>query len=198
MVGAHDNVILEAGQVKALLTGTTCCYKMKEDGGRSILSFQHPGDFCDLSRYVLPDLDPAIGIQGLTDCALAVINYQDMNALLSRPTLAAALWRASMLEAAIYRERLSRTSRGTALERVAHLVCEQLMRREAVGIHSRQLPFSQIDIADAASLSVVHVNRTIQTLRSVNVLSKGNHAIEVIDRKELEKIAGFDGRYLRT
>lgn len=42
----------------------------------------------------------------------------------------------------------------------------------------------------------MHVNRTIQALRRMNVLSKASHAIEVIDRKELARIAGFNGRYL--
>ena len=200
-VAAHDNVIREAdtaGQVKVLLAGTTCAYKRREDGGRSILSFQHPGDFCDLHRYILPDLQPAIGVQALADCTVAVIDYQDMDGLLARPTLASALWRASMLEAAAYRERLSSTGRGTAVERVAHLLCEQLARREIVGIQAPRLPFSQIDVADAAGLSPVHVNRTIQTLRSLNVLSKASHVIEVVDRKQLEKIGGFDGRYLNV
>ena len=44
----------------------------------------------------------------------------------------------------------------------------------------------------------MHVNRTIQTLRGLNVLSRTSHAIEVVDRKQLEKIAGFDGRYLNV
>jgi CRP-like cAMP-binding protein len=100
-----------------------------------------------------------------------------------------------MLEAAIYRERLTVASRGSALERVAHLLCEQLARREAVGIASNRLPLSQIDIADATGLSTVHVNRTIQTLRTLNVLSKANH-LEAIDRKQLARIGKFDGRYL--
>ena len=42
----------------------------------------------------------------------------------------------------------------------------------------------------------MHVNRTIQTLRGLNVLSKASRAIEVVDRKQLAKIAEFDGRYL--
>jgi CRP-like cAMP-binding protein len=125
---AQDNVIREAdagGQVRILLSGTTCSYKREEDGGRSILSFQHAGDFCDLHRYVLPDLEPAMGVQALTDCTVGVIDYRDVDRLLSRPTLASAFWRASMLEAAAYRERFSSIGRGTALERVAHLLCEQ-------------------------------------------------------------------------
>jgi CRP-like cAMP-binding protein len=198
-VSAQGNVVHEAdtdGQVKILLAGTACAYKRREDGGRSVLSFQHPGDFCNLHGYVLPDLEPAIGIQALTDCTVAIIYHRDMDELLLRPTLASAFWRASMLEAATYRERLSRIGRGTALERVAHLLCAQLVRREAVGIYDWRLPFSQADVADAVGLSVVHVNRTIQTLRSLNALSKESRAIEVVDRKRLARIAQFDGRYL--
>lgn len=198
LVEANSHLIQEPGDVRQLtllLSGATCSYKSKSDGGRIILSFQHAGDFCDLHRYVLPDLEHEVAVQALTDCTIASIDYRDMDGLLSRPTLAFALWRASILEAAAYRERLSSTGRGTALERVAHLLCEQLARREAVGIHAPRLPFSQIDIADAVGLSAVHVNRTIQTLRSLKVLAKGNH-IEVIDRERLERLAEFDGLYL--
>ncbi len=42
----------------------------------------------------------------------------------------------------------------------------------------------------------MHVNRTIQTLRGLDVLSKTSHAIEVVDRKKLARIAEFDGSYL--
>ena len=178
-----------------LLDGTACSYKRNEDGGRHIHSFQHAGDFCDLYRYVVPERDDAVGIQALTDCSVAIIDYRDLDRLLAQPKLALAFWRATMLEGAIYRERLANASRGTALEQVANLLCEQLARREAVGISGGRLPLSQIDVADAAALSVVHVNRTIQTLRSRNILSKASH-LEVIDRKQLAQIAKFDGRYL--
>ena len=163
------------GRSTILLAGMACSYKRNEDGDRSILSFHHPGDFCDLHQYALPERDRSVGIQALTDAVITVIDYRDIDRLLTRPKLALAFWRATMLEAAIYRERLTKASRGTALERVAHLLCEQLARREAVGISGSRLPLSQIDVADAAGLSVVHVNRTIQTLRSLNVLSKANH-----------------------
>ena len=100
------------------------------------------------------------------------------------------------MEASILRQRLSNARRGSALQRVADLLCEQLARHEAIGVCSRHVPLSQVDIADAAGLSIVHVNRTIQTLRNLNVLGKTRQAIEVIDRKELGRIAQFNGRYL--
>ena len=183
------------GRSTVLLVGMACSYKRNEDGGRSILAFHHPGDFCDLHRYVLPKRDSEVGIQALTDAVVAVIDYRDMDRLLARPKLALAFWRATMLEAAIYRERLTNAGRGAALEQVAHLLCEQLARREATGIGGARLPLSQIDVADAAGLSVVHVNRTIQTLRGRNILSKAS-SIEVIDRDQLAQVAKFDGRYL--
>jgi len=191
VIRAGDSV----GRTTVLLGGIACSYKRDEAGSRRIFSFHHPGDFCDLHQFVLPERDGAIGVQALTDAVVAVIDHRDMDRLLERPKLAVAFWRATMLEAAIYRERLTNSSRGTALERVAHLLCEQLARREAVGISGVRLPLSQIDVADAAGLSVVHVNRTIQTLRTLNVLSKANH-LEAIDRKQLAYIAKFDGRYL--
>ena len=168
-----------------LLAGMACSYKRNEDGGRSILSFQHPGDFCDLYRYVLPERDSAIGVQALTDAVVAVIDYRDMDRLLARPKLALAFWRATMLEAAIYRERLTNASRGTALARVASLLCEQLARQEAIGIGSARLPISQIDVADAAGLSPVHVNRTIQNS------SQPQHPVQgKLDRGDRQKSAG--------
>jgi CRP-like cAMP-binding protein len=181
--------------LSVLLAGMTCAYKRNEDGGRSIHVFHHAGDFGDLYRYVLPERDRATGVQALTDTVVGVIDHRDMDQLLTRPKLALAFWRATMLEAAIYRERLAIASRGSALERIAHLLCEQVARAEAVGIGSARLALSQIDVADAAGLSIGLVSSTIQTLRGLDVLSKAS-SIEVIDKKELMRIATFDGRYL--
>ena len=180
-----------------LLSGVACSYKRLEDGTRQIYSFQYPGDFCDLYRYVLPERDEALAVQALTDCSIATIGYAEIEQLMAqRPRLGLALWRSTMLEASILRQWLSNARRGLAVQRVANLLCEQLVRREASGIASPVVPVTQIDIADAAGLSIVHVNRTIQTLRNLKVLSKGSPGIKVVDRNQLSRIAGFDGRYL--
>jgi CRP-like cAMP-binding protein len=101
-----------------------------------------------------------------------------------------------MLEASIRQHRLQNASSAPALERVADILCEQLALREAIGISSPILPLTQIDIADATGLSVVHVNQVIETLRGLDILSKENHRLEVIDRKQLAEVVGFDGLYL--
>jgi len=186
-----------AGRSTLLLAGVACSYKRLEDGSRQIYSFQYPGDFCDLFRFVLPDRDEAMAVQALTECSVATIDDADIEELLAqRPQIGLALWRTTMLEGSILRERLLNARRGSALQSVANLLCEQLVRREAIGMTGSIVPITQVDIADAAALSIWHVNRTIQALRSLNVLCRASHAIEVIDRKQLAKIAGFDGRYL--
>lgn len=176
-----------------LLSGVASLYKRLEDGTRQIYAFKYPGDFCDL----LPEPDDAVAVQALSECSLAAFDHNEMERVIARSSmLGLALWRSTMLDTFIFRERIANVGRPAAMARVAHLLCEQLVRREAVGLNDTVLPFTQIDLADAASLSVVHVNRTVQALRKLNVLSSANSAIEVIDKKQLARIGHFDGRYL--
>jgi CRP-like cAMP-binding protein len=174
-----------------LLEGVACLYKRLADGTRQIYAFKYPGDFCDL----LPEPDDAVAVQAVSECSLAAFDHNEIEQVIARSnTLRLALWRSTMLDTFIFRERIA--SPPAAMPRVAHLLCEQLARREAIGMKSTVLPFTQIDLADAAGLSVVHVNRTVQALRKLNVLSSANSAIEVVDKKQLASIGRFDGHYL--
>jgi CRP-like cAMP-binding protein len=180
-----------------LLAGLACLYETIEDGSRQIYAFQHPGDFCDLHRYVLPEPDEALTVGALTDCSIGIIHHKDLDqALEQHSNLGLALWRATMLEASISRERLLNVSRRPALQRTAHLLCELLARREAVGINSRVIPLTQIDLADAAGLSTVHVNRIIHGLRKLGALSVNSRTVEIVNRERLARLARFDGLYL--
>jgi CRP-like cAMP-binding protein len=193
--------IVDAGsspkQLTVLLAGVACLHKRLEDGSRQIYTFQYPGDFCDLHRYVLPELDQAVAVMALTDCLIGTIRHDDMERTLAQhPKLGLAFWRASMLEASIFRERLLNISRRAALSRVANIICEQLIRLEAININGAAIPVTQVDLADAAGLSVVHVNRIVQDLRRIGALSTERRSIEVANRERLLELANFDGRYL--
>src|SRR5215831_1074157 len=180
-----------------LLDGVACSYERLKDGNRQIYAFQYPGDFCDLHQHVLPESNNEVAVAALTDCAIGIIEHRDLEQLIAQyPSLGLALWRATMLEASIFRKRLLNVGRQPALQRVAHLLCEQLARREALGINSATIPLTQLDLADAAGLSIVHVNRTFQELRRLNILSKEGRAIKVVDRERLVCLASFDGHYL--
>jgi len=185
------------GHSTVLIDGVACLYERLQDGNRQIYAFQYPGDFCDLHQHMLPETNNEVAVAAITDCSVGIIDHKDLDQLIARyPSLGLALWRASMLEASIFRKRLLNVGRQPALQRVAHLLCEQLARREAVGLNSATIPLTQMDLADAAGLSIVHINRTFQELRRLNILSKEGRAIKVADRERLAGLASFDGNYL--
>src|SRR4051812_29469341 len=126
-VSPGDNIVDTRSprkQLTVLLAGVACLHKRLEDDSRQIYTFQYPGDFCDLHRYMLPELDRTATVTALTDCSIGTIRYDDMDQLLSQhPKVCLAFWRASMLEASILRERLLNISRRAALPRVARIIC---------------------------------------------------------------------------
>jgi CRP-like cAMP-binding protein len=177
-----------------LLSGVACRYKMTESGRRRIFTFLYPGDFCDFDRYFLPQLDEAVA--ALTDCVIGVINHDDIRKLIVQyPKIGVALWCDAILEARMFRERLL-IGHQPALPRIANLLCELMVCLDAIGINGATIPLTQLDLADAANISAVHMNRTIQNLRKLGILSRNRRAIEVVHRERLLHIAKFDGRYL--
>lgn len=195
-----DDIIAPGRQSKhstVLLEGMTCLYERLPDGSRQIIAFQHPGDFCDLSRDMLPGTSREAAVGAMTRCSIGIIDRGYLEQLLVRyPSLMVAMWRIAMLEASILRKRMLSISRLPALQRVAHLLCEQVARQEAVGIRDATLPLRQLDIADAAALSIVHVSRTCKELQRLGLLSKEGRMMKVVDRKRLADLAAFDGNYL--
>lgn len=181
-----------------LIEGIACSYKRLSDGRRQIYAFHYAGDFCDLSRLVLPGTSTDIVVAAITDCTVGFIENRDIEQLIAQyPSLALALWRASILEASMFRERLLERDQ-PALQRVAHLLCEQLIRREAVGITSATVPLSQMDLADASGLSIVHISRTFKELLRLGIVAKGGRVMKVVDRERLMTLAAFDGAYLNA
>ena len=175
-----------------LLEGVACFSTQHEDGARQIYGFHYPGDFLGLHSFVFPQSAEPSEVQALTSCSIGTIERDALEQAMQRhPALGRALWRAALTEVGIFRQRLV-VSRRPALQRVAHLLCEQLAR---LGAGEGVIPLTQIDIADAAGLSVVHINRVFQELRQLGVLSK-QRSIEVVNKERLQALATFDARYL--
>jgi CRP-like cAMP-binding protein len=206
-IKVRTGVVAPSGEVEAcggspgrstvVMEGIACLYQRLADGARHILAFQYPGDFCDLNRHLLPGAVSDVGIGAITHCSVGTISHGDLDQLIAQhPLLGRALWRASMLEAVILRKNLVNVVRQPALQRVAHLLCEHLVRREAVGMNTAVVALSQLDLADATGLSIVHVNRTFRELRELKLVCKEGRRMKVLDRKRLACLAAFDGDYL--
>lgn len=106
------------------------------------------------------------------------------------------LFNAALREIGIARQWLLNLTRA-ALPRVAHRLCELFDRQQLSGAAGPVIPLTQIDLADATGLSLVHVNRTIQQLRTLGLMT-GNHHLEVADRRRLGQLCGFEGSYLHV
>lgn len=200
-VGSREDIIREGERPEVLNLvngGWACRYKHLADGRRQILSFFLPGDLCDLNIFILREMDHSIG--AITQVTVAQITPEIFDRVtLNHPRLLQALWWDSLVTSAIQREWTLSVGQRDALERVAHLLCELFVRLRAVGMvedGSCELPVTQADLADATGLSSVHVNRTLQDLRSSNLISLKGRTLRISDLDALMTTAMFNPNYL--
>jgi len=163
-----------------------------------ILSIYLAGDMPDLLTLYLPLMDHNICSAGQSTIGFVPHTYLN-DILTNSSSLVHALWRETLVDAAIYREWVASLGSRDALSRVGHLVCELAARLEVVGLlenASFYLPFTQQNIADACGLSIVHVNRTMQELRQRGLIEWERRTLTLLRRKELEELADFTPDYL--
>jgi CRP-like cAMP-binding protein len=91
--------------------------------------------------------------------------------------------------------------RRDAKSRIAHMLCEFVVRCEASGLfrgRAFELPMTQEQIADATGLTPVHVNRMLKALTDDGVLEGGNRSYRVANWQRLLEVADFDAAYLHA
>jgi len=172
--------------------------KTTTDGERQVLSIHIAGEIPDLHSLHLGIMDH--DLVTLTSCALGFIAHDDLRELnRKRPNLAAAQWRETLIDGAIFREWIVNVGRRPATSRMAHLLVELHARLKAIG-HAREgkfgLPVTQVDLADCLGLSTVHVNRVLQFLRKDGLVRVSRSEFQILDLQRLEALAMFDPTYL--
>jgi predicted PurR-regulated permease PerM/CRP-like cAMP-binding protein len=187
-VDARTDIIREGDRpddVRLVLEGFACRYKILPDGKRHIMAYLVPGDLCDMHVFILKEMDHSIGT--LSACRVVEIPRPRILEMLERPAIAQALWWAALVDEAALREWLVNIGRRPAEQRVGHLLCELLMRLQMVGLtngNSYELPIIQSDVAETLGLSVVHVNcslrRTVQPIQSAEGLPGGRHGAPLL------------------
>jgi CRP-like cAMP-binding protein len=200
-VGPDQDIVREGDKPSEcclLLSGYACRYKMTENGKRQIMSFHIAGEIPDLQSLYLKTMDHSLGT--LTPCTLAFIAHQTLYGLFERhPRLTGVFWRETLIDAAVFREWMLNIGRRNGQARLAHLLCELVLRHKAVGLvrdHTIEFPITQAELGDAVGFSTVHVNRTMQELRAQNLLTLEDRVLTVLDWEGLKKVAGFDATYL--
>jgi CRP-like cAMP-binding protein len=182
-----------------ILEGVACTSKHTAGGGRQIMNFHIPGDIPDLQSLHLAVLDSSLDT--VTSCKVGFIQHEFVHDLCKQNyRIASALWRETLIDASIFREWMVSIGRRDAYSRIAHILCEMLVRTRAVGLtvdnHICDFPISQSRIADAQGLSAVHVNRTLQELREAKLISLKGGVLCVLDWEGLKRAGEFDPAYL--
>jgi CRP-like cAMP-binding protein len=187
-----------ATQCCVILEGWAYRYKLLSEGRRQILSFHIAGDIPDLQSLHIPLMDHNLGT--MTQATVAFIPHESMHDLTARfPAIAAAFWRDTLIDAAIFREWLIAMGRRPAFEHLAHLFAELYLKQEAVGLasdHRCPLPVTQTDLADATGMTNVHINRVLKEMRGRGLITLHRKTLVVKAWEELIRASEFDATYL--
>lgn len=200
-IEARRNLIREGATPRCLyliVEGWGCHYRTLQDGRRQIVDFAIPGDICDLNLFILDRMDHSIG--AVTKLTVAEIGREALRRIIiSHPNITTAFWWQELASKSIHREWIVNVGQRNALERIAHLCCEMFLRLESVGLtegRSCTFPPTQSDLADAAGLTSVHVNRTLQELRRLGLIILERKRLTIPDMSALQDAGLFNPDYL--
>lgn len=183
-----------SAHVFTVLEGVLIRFKLLEDGRRQIVNFMFPGDLVGLQAAMGEPL--AHGVEALTGARLCVFARDRFSELIHHhPELGYdVIWLAAKEEAAL-EEHLVALGQRTARERIAYLAVFLVQRAIETGLAQRNsitLTVTQTQIADMLGLSLVHTNRTLQTLRQSNLIMWNLSEIHIADMDAAREYARFD------
>jgi CRP-like cAMP-binding protein len=199
---SHEDLLREGEStlhIGLLVSGFAYGCRVLPDGRRQIVSYLIPGDLCDPRLLLLPTA--AYTVTTLTAANIVLFPREALLALIERnPRLGRALCWLALQEEMITREWLVNIGQRTALERLAHLLCEIFTRMHAVGLTDGgrcEVPLTQVELADTLALSTVHINRTLQELRRQGLVSLSGGMLEIHDMGALQSVGMFAADYLQ-
>lgn len=181
-----------------IMSGFAFRSKVTEEGKRQILSFHPAGDMPDLHGLFLERMDH--DLVTLSRARVAFIEHRYIKQLIDdRPTVARALWRETLVDAAVFRQWIMNLGTKSAAARMAHLLAELRQRLASVGLAADdqfEFPVTQAELSEALGISAVHVNRVIQAFRANGVLDIHRNTVRLKDIERLVSIGGFNELYL--
>lgn len=181
-----------------LESGWACRTRSLRGERRQIVALTLAGEICDLESVASSAHDStvvALVPSRVHRAPLSVVR----SLIEEEPSLCSGLQRLTAVERLIATEWMVSLGRRSALERIAFLLCETAARLVGApdsGSVCFPFPMTQADLADAAGLSVVHVNRSLQALKRQAGVVFEKRSATVPDWAELVEIAGFDPAYL--
>ncbi|WP_353570123.1 Crp/Fnr family transcriptional regulator [Candidatus Albibeggiatoa sp. nov. BB20] len=183
----------EHSNTYTLFSGWVMLYKTLDNGSRQILRYALPGDFLSFQA----DLNSPINhsAQVLTECSFCVFPRKSILQMFEHhPELASQIAWITARDMSLSHEYLVNIGRKNAKERMAYLfldlyhrLCTQVEYQE----NTIPFPMTQEDIADTIGLTLVHVNRTLRSLREEGLVKLAHHQLTILDYATLASLAGF-------
>ena len=194
-------LIHEGAELTSLLilcSGMARAVRTFSDGIQQIVAVFVEGDTLNAGEIVFRQSRNSI--YALTTASYLSIPLGQLNELIvTRPMIARALWLETAAQAAIQQEWMVWLGQRAAQPRLAHFLCELSHRLLLSGRDTHEafeFPLSQSDLADTLGLSKVHVNRTLQALRSQGLVELTRNRLAILDKEGLYALAEFDPQYL--
>ena len=179
-----------------LLDGWTASTLTLPSGGRQMLKVHMPGDLLGT-----PGLAYGYGAETVTafsDVTVATLALGPFGRLFEEaPRIAAMLFLISQEERVLLMDRIAAMGRSTAKERLATVLLQlrqRMMRSDPDGANSFRVPLTQIDLADLAGITSVHVSRVLQQLRDDGLVDWTRGVITIIDLPRLIELSGLPTR----
>jgi CRP-like cAMP-binding protein len=189
--------ILAEGQATAriyvLLAGWAFRFKTLEDGRRQILNFLLPGDLLGLQGELLSKLPH--GVEALTPVNLCAFGMDAVPGFFrDYPGIALDITWLAAHEERLVDDAVLTVGRRTAMERVAALLVHLFKRAASAGLvegDSIPFPLTQLHIADALGLSVVHTNRVLQRLRKGGFIRLEEQRLAIGDLGAMRRVGQY-------
>jgi CRP-like cAMP-binding protein len=182
-----------------VVEGALVRYHTLRDGRRQYLSLHIQGDWPDAQGLFLDRMDHSVCAAGRASvCAIPhselLLTFRD------HPVLGFAVWRETLIDAAMFRETITNNSSRPGLARLAHFLCEVYFRAEAVGLVSAgscALPLNQTQIGEMLGMTLVSVSRHLQSLRKSRAVDLARGKLIIHDWHKLTSFGEFDPTYLQ-
>lgn len=196
-IGADTPIIREGDKpfnCCMLIKGFCVRAKTTAQGKRQILSVHIPGDIPDLQSLHLPVMDHEL--RTLSTSTVGFMSHTSIRQLArSRPLVAEALWRQTLIDAVLFRDWIVNIGRRSAEQRLVHLFIELYQRLSVVGLVNNEaydLPMTQTDLADATGLTPVHVSRVLKSLREHGLIQMRRSVVTIGNTTRLSEWARFN------
>jgi CRP-like cAMP-binding protein len=191
--------LLREGEIiqspRFILDGWALRTRYLSDGRRQIFGFLLPGEAIGLC-----DREQPLALSNLVACTPVVMCDASparpvcLGLVPDFPQITRAHQRAAALDEAFLLHQVVRLGRQTAYERLVHLLLELNARCHSAGLSdgsSFQLPLTQEILADTLGLSIVHINRTLQTLRREQMIEQKSSLLTLKEKERLAAIAEY-------